>query len=404
MKYLIVVPDGSADRPEDWPDEITPLASADIKNINDLAKQGEVGTVKTIPQGIPPGSDAANLAVMGYKPEIDLTGRSPLEAVSMGIEMSDSDVAFRTNLVTLKGDGRYEDLVLTDHSAGEISSEEAEILIRDVDAQLATENLKFYPGVSYRHALIMKDGRTDFDLTPPHDIIDQKTGEHMPKGKGNEADFITDLMKKSYEILKYHPVNTKRIEKGLNPANSIWIWGQGKKPDLSSFIDKFGITGTIVSAVDLIKGIGLCAGLDAVDVDGATGTIDTNYEGKTSAVIEAFENGRDFVYLHIEAPDECSHQGNTQEKIRAMELIDEKAVKPLYEYLKDKGEDFKILIVPDHRTPVNIRTHSSEPVPFVIYDSRKKRLDEANAFTEKSGAAGKYFSAGSELADYFFKE
>ncbi len=402
MKYLVIVPDGAADRPEDWPEGKTPLEIAEIMNIDDLAKHGEVGMVRTIPGGIPPGSDAANLAVMGYDPKTDLTGRSPLEAVSMGIDMSDTDVSFRTNLVTLKGDGNYEDLTIIDHSAGDITNEEAEILIRDIDKELGTDILKFHPGVSYRHALIMKDGRTDFDLTPPHDIVTKRIGEFLPKG--TDPDFITDLMKKSHEILRDHPVNKKRIDRGLNPANSIWIWGQGKKPKLSSFPDKYGINGTIVSAVDLIKGIGMCAGLSAVDVDGATGTIETNYRGKVDAAIDALIHGGDFVYIHVEAPDECSHQGSAGDKIKALELIDTEVVSPLYEYLKNSGENFRILIVPDHRTPVSIRTHSDEPVPFVIYDNRTELYNENNAFTEKSGETGKYFEQGSGLADYFFKK
>lgn len=400
MKYLIVVPDGAADRPEDWPSGETPLVKANITNIDNLAKHGEVGTVKTIPEGIPPGSDAANLAVMGYKPETDLTGRSPLEAVSMGIQMSDTDVAFRTNLVTLTGDGDYEDLTIVDHSAGDITSEEANILINEIDEKLGTDILKFHSGVSYRHALIMKNGDTNLDLTPPHDIVDRKIKEYLPKGSNSQL--IARLMEESYKILKDHPINKKRIENGLNPANSIWIWGQGKKPKLSSFNEKYGINGTVVSAVDLIKGIGLCAGLEALDIPGATGTIHTNYKGKVKAATDAFSAGSDFVYIHVEAPDECSHQGNAEEKIKALELIDVQVIKPMYEYLKSTGEDFKILIVPDHRTPVKIRTHSEEPVPYVIYDSRVQSNNENNGFTEESGEKGKHFSRGSELADYFF--
>jgi 2,3-bisphosphoglycerate-independent phosphoglycerate mutase len=365
-----------------------------------LAKNGEVGTVRTIPEGIAPGSDAANMAVMGYDPEVYLTGRSPLEAVSMGLTMTDTDVAFRTNLVTLKGEGEYEDLTIIDHSAGDITSEEAKILINDIDEALGTDSYRFYPGVSYRHALIMRDGRTDFELTPPHDIINRTVREYLPKG--NNPGFITELMRKSYEILKDHPVNKKRIEKGLNPANSIWIWGQGKKPNLVSFSQKYGIKGSVVSAVDLIKGIGLCAGLSSVDIDGATGTIDTNYRGKVDAAIGEFNRGSDFVYVHVEAPDECSHQGNTEEKVRALELIDKEVVSPLMEYLKSQEDDYKVLVVPDHRTPLAIRTHSDEPVPFVIYDSRSENYCENNQFTEDSGRRSKYFEKGSALADYFF--
>lgn len=401
MKYLIVVPDGAADRPNDWPKELTPLGKADLSNIDNLAKHGEVGMVQTIPEGIPPGSDAANLAVMGYNPETDLTGRSPLEAVSMGIDMTETDVAFRTNLVTLKGDGDYEKLTIVDHSSGDISNEEASVLIKEIQDKLGTDILKFYPGVSYRHALIMKNGPTDFLLTPPHDILGKTIGEYLPKDE--QSKFIGELMKKSYEILKDHPINQNRIKEGKNPANSIWIWGQGKKPQLSSFFDKYGIGGTVVSAVDLIKGIGLCAGLSAVEVPGATGTLDTNYEGKVKATIDAFESGGDFVYVHVEAPDECSHQGNAEEKIQALELIDKRIVQPLVAYLREQEDDYKVLIVPDHRTPVKIRTHSEEPVPFVIFDSREDNFNENNAFTEKSGESGKHFEKGSQLADYFFK-
>ena len=401
MKYLVIVPDGAADRLEEYPEGRTALKQADLPNIDDLARHGEVGSVRTIPEGIPPGSDAANLAVMGYDPEKDLTGRSPLEAISMNIDMTDNDVAFRTNLITLSGDGDYEDLTIIDHSAGDITSEEAAILINDVDKVLGTEAIKLYPGVSYRHALIMKDGRTDFELIPPHDIIGKVIRDFLPKGK--DPDFITELMKKSYEILNDHPVNQKRREKNLNPANSIWIWGQGRKPKLAPFSEKYGLSGTVVSAVDLIKGIGLCAGLSAANVIGATGTIDTNYEGKTEAAIDAFKDGKDFVYMHIEAPDECSHQGNRSEKIRALELIDERVVGPMTDYLKNCGDDYRVLIVPDHRTPVSIRTHSNEPVPFVIFDSRTGTFNENNSFTEASGETGKYFEKGSSLADYFFK-
>ena len=401
MKYLVIVPDGAADRPEEWDKGQTALKRANLPNIDDMARHGEVGMVRNIPVGVPPGSDAANLAVMGYDPVNDLTGRSPLEAISMNIDMQDTDVAFRTNLVTLSGNGDYEDLVIIDHSAGDITSEEAEILIKDIDRKLGTDKLKFYPGVSYRHALIMKDGRTDFDLTPPHDIAGKRIGGYLPKGA--DPEFITELMKDSFEILKDHPVNQARLKKGLNPASSIWIWGQGRKPELSPFSEKYGINGAVVSAVDLIKGIGICAGLRAIDVKGATGTIDTNYEGKVAAAVRAFGEGSDFVYIHIEAPDECSHQGNNDEKIRSLELIDKRVIVPLREYLETSGEDFRILIVPDHRTPISIRTHSNEPVPFVIYDSRKNIFKENNSFTEASGETGQHFEKGSDLADYFFK-
>lgn len=401
MKYLILVPDGAGDEEIAVLGNKTPLQVAKINYMNQLAQKGRVGLVRTIPPGIAPGSDAANLSVMGYDPAIYHTGRSPLEAVSMGIELSDTDVAFRTNLVTLCGEGDYEDLIIADHSAGDITTEEAKVLIEYVNEKLGTESLRFYPGVSYRHAMIVKDGLTDYDLTPPHDVLTRRAGDFLPKGEGSE--FIADMMKESYRLLANHPINQERIKRGLNPANSIWIWGQGRKPTLSSFYDKYRIRGTAISAVDLIKGIALCAGLDSVDVEGATGTIHTNFSGKAQAAIKEYQKGQDFVYLHLEAPDECSHQGDLEGKIKSLELIDELVLKPILDYLDECGEDFKVLIVPDHRTPLAIRTHSATPVPFVLYDSANEaEPDHERAFHEKAGEKGKFFDNGFELADYFF--
>lgn len=401
MKYLILVPDGAGDEQIASLGDKTPLEVAKINHINKLAQKGQVGMVKTIPAGIAPGSDAANLSVMGYDPAVYLTGRSPLEAASIGIDMSDTDVAFRTNLITLQGEGAYEDLVIADHSSGDITSEEAKVLIEAIEEKFGTDTIHFYPGVSYRHAMIVNNGSTDYQLTPPHDVLTQKAGDHLPKGQGSE--FITDIMKESYELLSKHPINLDRVKRGLNPANSVWIWGQGKKPSLSSFFDKYKITGTAISAVDLIKGIAICAGLDSVDVEGATGTLHTNFEGKADAAMKAYQEGKDFVYLHLEAPDECSHQGDLEGKIKSLELIDEKVLKPVFDYLDSTGEDFKILIVPDHRTPIAIRTHSSTPVPFVIYDSRNVlEANQEKSFDEKAGEKGQYFANGYELADYFF--
>jgi len=402
MKYLIMVPDGAGDEEGAMLGNKTPLETAKINYMNELARKGMVGMVRTIPPGMAPGSDIANLSVMGYDPAIYHTGRSPLEAASMGIKMSDTDVAFRTNLVTLKGEGKYEDLVITDHSAGDITSEEARILIEYIDSKFGRKGLSFYPGVSYRHALIVENGRTDYDLTPPHDILTRRVGDYLPKGEGSE--FLTEMMKESYRLLSDHPVNQERIKKGLNPANSIWIWGQGRKPSLSSFHEKYGITGTAISAVDLIKGIALCAGLNSVDVEGATGTIHTNFRGKAEAAVSEFKKGKDFVYIHLEAPDECSHQGDPESKVKALELIDEKVLKPVLEYLHSCGEPFRVLIVPDHRTPLAIRTHSSDPVPFVLYDSEHEASpDPDRAFNEKAGEKGRFFKNGYELTDYFFR-
>lgn len=403
MKYLILVPDGAGDENIEALGGKTPLEAARIENIDRLAHRGLVGMVKTIPPGVAPGSDAANLSVMGYDPSVYLTGRSPLEAASIGIDMSDTDVAFRTNIITLTGDGDYEDLIITDHSSGDITTEEADELIKAVNEAFADENIRFYTGVSYRHCMIVHNGSTEYELTPPHDVLTKRVGDYLPKGEGSR--FITDMMKKSYEILKEHPVNKARIERGLNPANSLWIWGQGKKPSLSSFYDKYGIKGTAISAVDLIKGIAICAGLNSVDVEGATGTLHTNFDGKAQAAIGEFKRGMDFVYMHLEGPDECSHQGDMKGKIECMESIDVKVLKPIEDYLRASGEDFRILIVPDHRTPLAIRTHSSTPVPFVIYDSTKEEpYDEEKCFSEKSGEKGKYFNSGFELADFFFEK
>lgn len=402
MKYLIVVPDGAGDDAVDKLQGKTPLEVADMPFINSLAAKGEVGMVCNVPDGIAPGSDAANLSVMGYDPAVYLTGRSPLEAASIGIEMSDTDVAYRANIITLKGEGAYEDLIIQDHSSGDITTEEAAELIEAVNQAFADDEKIFYTGTSYRHCLIVHEGQTGFDLTPPHDVLEQRVGDHLPKGAGSE--FLTDMMKKSYEILKDHPVNKKRIARGLNPANSLWIWGQGKKPQLSSFYDKYGITGTAISAVDLIKGIAICAGLDSVDVEGATGTLHTNFAGKAEAAIRELRAGKDFVYVHLEGPDECSHQGDMEGKIQCLHDIDQKVLKPIVEALQEDGEDFRVLEVPDHRTPLAIRTHSSTPIPFVIYDSRtEKEADETRRFNEKSGSAsGVFYEDGYKLADYFF--
>ena len=402
MKYLILVPDGAGDEKIEALGDKTPLEIAKMPCINGLAAIGEVGMCKTIPPGIAPGSDAANLSVMGYDPAVYLTGRSPLEAASIGIDMSDTDVAFRTNIITLTGSGKYEDLIITDHSSGDISTAEADELIIAINEAFADDNIHFYTGTSYRHCMIVHNGSTDYDLTPPHDVLTQKVGDHLPKG--DNADFITDMMKKSYNILSNHPINKLREEKGLNPANSLWIWGQGKKPQLSSFYDKYRIKGTAISAVDLIKGIAICAGLSTVNVEGATGTLNTNFEGKANAAIKEFRDGKEFVYMHIEGPDECSHQGDMLGKIQCLEDIDKKVLKPIIEALKNDKEEFRILEIPDHRTPIAIRTHSSVPVPFVIYDSRKEKpTDNNRQFNEVSGLKGTYFDSGFELADYFFR-
>lgn len=401
MKYLVVVPDGAGDDKIEALGGKSVLDAADMPFTDGLAARGEVGMVRTVPPGIAPGSDAANLSVMGYDPSVYLTGRSPLEAASIGIEMADDDVAFRANIVTLEGDGAYEDMIVKDHSSGEITTEESDELIKAVNEAFADDRRKFYTGTSYRHCLVIHGGTTGMTVTPPHDILGKRCGDYMPKGEGAEE--LADMMKKSYDILKDHPVNKARVERGLNPANSLWIWGQGKKPQLSPFYDKYGLRGTAISAVDLIKGIAVCAGLNSVDVEGATGTMHTNFKGKADAAVREFRNGKDFVYVHLEGPDECAHQGDMDGKLICLHDIDQKIVKPIVESLREDGEDYRVLVVPDHRTPLAIRTHSSTPVSYVIYDSTdEKPEDKERRFCESSGEKGRYFDNGYELADYFF--
>ncbi len=409
MKYFVLVPDGAGDEKIEELGDKTPLDVANMPTVTELAQKGKVGSVKTVPDGIAPGSDAANLSVMGYDPKVYLTGRSPLEAASIGIDMKDTDVSFRVNIITVSDRGEpetaYEDLEIVDHSSGDITTEEADVLIRDVAKKLSENpkysSVKFYTGVSYRHCMIMENGSVSGKFTPPHDVLGQITGEHLPKG--DNSDLILSIMKESYEILKNHPVNLARIEKGLRPGNTMWIWGQGKKPALSNFTEKYHITGSAISAVDLIKGIALCAGLDSIDVEGATGNLHTNYTGKANAAMEEFKKGKDFVYMHVEAPDECGHQGDVEGKVKCLEDIDEKVLKPVVEYLKSTGEPFKVLVVPDHKTPIYLRTHTSVPVPYVIYRSDDERsVDESREFTEDSGQTGEYFANGYQLADYFF--
>ena len=425
MKYLILVPDGAADVTTDG--EYTPLEAAKIPTINGLARRGRVGLVRTIPRGVAPGSDAANLAVLGYDPGQDLTGRSPLEAVSMGIDLGPRDVAFRVNLVTLEGGGDYPSLVIVDHASGDICDEDAGELIGFIDKKLCSGDpsnegrVRLYPGVSYRNALVVSDGPytasgigdvfedyPGYALIPPHDILGRQIGLYLPDKESEK--YILNLMQKSYSLLKDHEVNRKRAEKGQRPANSIWIWGEGRRPMLSPITKKYGVEGSVISAVDLIKGIGICAGLKPVNVEGATGTISTNFRGKGRAAIDAFSEGKDLAYIHVEAPDECAHQGSREEKILALERIDEHIVAPVLEWLEghrdETGENFRILIVPDHRTPVIIRTHTDEPVPFVLYDSAeaaKGLKNEGQAFSERSAAEGEAFYSGRDLADVFFE-
>ncbi len=402
MKNIIILVDGAGDYEIESLGNKTPLEVANTPNMTELAQKGEVGLVQTTPKGMQPGSDIANLAVMGYAPEKYHTGRSPLEAASMGVPLTDTDITFRCNLVTLSEDEPYSEKTILDHSSGDITTEESTQLILDIRKKLQTEGIKYYPGVSYRHLILWENGPYDYDLTPPHDILTQKITNHLPKGPHKEV--LLGMMEKSYELLKDHPINIARKEKGLNPANSIWIWGEGKKPRLDSFEEKFGIKGSVISAVDLINGIGILADLKPIKVEGATGTLHTNFSGKADAAIKTLLGGDDFVYLHLEAPDECGHQGDLEGKIKSIEIIDEKVLGVIKDALTQAGEDYRILILPDHMTPVNLRTHTPEPVPYMLYDSRIDTKKSENRFTEKSGkSSGNFFNAGPELTTYFLK-
>ena len=387
MKYLMLVPDGCGDWPIPALGGKTPLEAADIACINQLAKAGEVGLVKTIPDGVEPGSDAANLSILGYDPAVYLTGRAPLEAAAMGLPMAETDTAFRASLVTLEGGGPYEERTMRDHSAGEISDREAEELIGVIDRELGGAGLRFYPGVSYRCLLVTDCLAVDCKVTPPHDILGKRVGGYLPGD-----DELCRLMRQSAEILKGRR------------ANSIWLWGQGKKLTLPSLLDKYGVTGSMVAAVNLLKGIGRCAGLSCPKIPGATGTLDTNYEGKAAGAIEQFKSGKEFVFVHVEAPDECSHTGDRAGKLKSLEWIDKRICKPIADYLQSTDEPYRILVLPDHKTPLEIRTHSAEPVPFMLFDSeRKPPADDTKVFSEACGAKGRLFGSGGDLADYFFR-
>jgi len=374
MKYIIIVPDGAADYPIEELGGRTPLQFAKIPNMDFLASNGTAGYVRNIPKGFSPGSDVANLSILGYDPRIYYTGRAPLEAVSMGLSLSREDVAFRCNLVTLNlSDKKH--IVMEDYSAGHISSEEAKILIDEINSRLGSDGIRFYPGISYRHIMLWKNGSEEIECIPPHDITGKEISRYMPIGRN--ATFIKELILKSIDILKDHPVNQKRISEGKRPANSVWLWGQGKTPSLPAFYDKYKLKGALISAVDLTKGIGILAGLHIINVPGATGWIDTNYSGKAEYALNILERV-DFVYLHIEAPDEAGHQGDYKLKIKSLEDIDRIVIGKILEEAPKRFNEFKILLLPDHPTPVKLKTHTPEPVPFVVYNNRKAEKKNRN--------------------------
>ncbi len=403
MKYIVVLGDGMADYRVEQLGDKTPLEYAKKPNIDKLASKGICGLVRTVPKGMPPGSDTANLSAIGYDPKVYYSGRSPLEAVSMGIKLEPCDVTYRCNTVTISDEQNFEDCVMLDHSCDEISTEESSVIIKELNEVFKTDTMQIYSGVSYRHCLVMKSAKDGAITTPPHDILDKKIAQYLPKGQN--AEILLQMTLKSRELLKNHPINVARKEKGLNPVSCLWFWGEGRKPNLSSFEEKYGIKGSVISAVDLIKGIGLCAGLRSIDVGGATGNIHTNFEGKAEATIEALLGGDDFVYVHIEAPDECGHRYEVENKPRAIELIDKKIVGPVVQAMRDAGEDFSMLILPDHPTPLCLRTHTDEPVPFVLYrsyDEKDGGPDTYNEFTAKQ--TGLYIDLGHTLLDKLILE
>ena len=380
MKYILVLCDGMADFKIDALGGKTPLEAAKKPNIDFMAKTAMQGFVKTVPDGMKPGSDVANLSALGYDAKACYTGRSPLEALSLGIELKPTDVALRCNLVTLSDDEPYEAKTMIDYSSGEITTAESELLMKSVAQSLNDNTFEFYPGVSYRHCLVCHNGRTDSDLTPPHDITGKKIAGYLPKGYN--ADVYLSLMKKSAEILKSHPVNLERKRQGKRTADSIWLWGQGTKPRLQSFYERYGIKGAMISAVDLLKGIAVGSGMQSIDVEGATGTIDTNFDGKAKAALDALKDN-DFCFIHLEAPDECGHQKDANGKTRSIELIDEKIIGPIIKGLN--GSPFKMLVMPDHFTPIATGTHDATPVPFLMYSSTKElgKGETFNEFTPK---------------------
>ncbi len=396
MKYFILIPDGMADTSVDSLGKMTPMEKASKPTMDRLAEKSYIGTVSNVPSGMVPESDTANLAILSYDPKEFSKGRSPLEAVSMGIEMQPDETAYRCNVVTLSDDGDYESKTILDHSADEITTAEADKLIKALDEKLGNEYRKFYTGVSYRHCLIWKNGNDKYNFMRPHDILGKQIGEYLPKKEDGGEEFYR-LMRDSFEILNHHPVNEERRRRGLRPANSAWLWSPGKKPQLPSFKDKWGLDAAVISAVDLIKGIGLCAKMDSIDVDGATGNVHTNYDGKAQAAINAFRDGKELVYVHVEGPDECGHRAEIDNKVIAIEKISELILKPVYEYLESTGEDFKVMILPDHPTPLILRTHTIDPVPFMIYNSNKA-YDGVKVFTESNAAQkNNYHPCGHEL-------
>jgi len=401
MKYVVLLGDGMSDYPLSEKGAKTPLQLSHIPCMDSLAQQGAFGLVKTIPDGMPPGSDVANLSVMGYDPARYYSGRAPIEAASIGVKLGEHDIAFRCNLVTLSGDAEH--VCMADYSAGHISTDDAGVIINALKQELDSPDITFYRGVSYRHLVVWKNGMDKMQTTPPHDITGKNISSYLPQGEGSKK--LLELMERARKIIPALPISQKKIQQGKKPANAIWLWGQGRSLSIPTFREKYGLTGAVISAVDLVKGLGICAGLSSIDVPGATGYLDTNYEGKAWAALDALK-AVDFVYLHVEAPDEAGHKGNIDEKIKAIEDFDRRVVKLVIEGLRDKYADYRVLVLPDHPTPIAIKTHASDPVPFVLFSSQDstKSAKQSVGFNEKDAAAsGLFIESGWELMDRFIR-
>ena len=402
MKYAVILYDGMADYPVDELGGKTPMMCAEKPVLDGLAGKGRIGLVNTATEGFKQGSDVANLTVLGYDPRESYSGRSPLEALSIGVDMRDTDVALRCNLVSLSGEDNYEDKTMLDYSGGDISTEEAKILIDAVQQRFGNDVFSFFAGVQYRHCLIVANGTTDLgNMTPPHDISGKVVGEYLSTSEN--AQQLIRMMKDSYELLNNHPLNLERVKAGKLPANSIWLWGEGTKPNLKPFYEKYGLNGSIISAVDLLKGIGIGTKMSVPDVEGATGYIDTNFEGKANKAIEELDGGKDFVYVHFEAPDECGHRREVQNKIRSIELIDERVLPIIIKGL-EKYDDYKILVLPDHPTPIVTATHARDPVPFMMYHRKDEKDGKINFNEETAKNSGVFIEYGPDLMKEFLQK
>lgn len=399
MKYIVILGDGMADEPLVELESKTPLMAAKTPQMDLLAAKSELGLAYTIPEGMKPGSDTANLAVLGYDPKVYYSGRSPLEALSIGVNMKDSDIALRCNVVTLSDDDKpYEEKIIIDHSASEISTEEAAVLIEAVRLEMENDIYKFFVGTSYRHLIIWEQGNV-IDLTQPHDILGRVVGEYLPQQSA-----LKEMMIRSYEILNNHPINVARAAKGLNKANSLWFWGAGTKPILTSFEEKNRKKGAMISAVDLLKGIAIGANMKVIEVPGANGTLHTNYEGKAKAAVKVLlEDNYDFVYVHVEAPDEMGHQGSIANKIQAIEYLDQRVIKVVMDEMKKAGMEYRMLVMPDHPTPIHCRTHTSDPVPYLLYDSTAEQNNDWNYNEAEAQTSGNVINEGYTVINRLFQ-